>query len=418
MGTRTATIKASQLEAEAQNGMALDGVRILDLTIWQQGPVATQMLADMGADVIKIEDKHGGDPGRGLVWKSDGCALNTYFECHNRNKRGITLDLKTRRGQDVMKRLVEGADVFVQNLRPGVAERLGVDYPTLSRVNPRLIYAAANGYGSKGPDRAKPSFDIIAQGRGGILSVSGEPDESPPLVQVNGVADWAGALMLAYGIVMALFARERHGIGQEVEVSLLGTQASLGQLALQRYLFSGKAPARMSRKTVRNALWNTYRASDGKWLILAALQSQRFWSDFCRLLGVPELQNDPRFDSIDHRGDHCRDLITIFDQVFATKPRDEWVRLLESADIPCGPVNSYADLAADPQMLANNYIVDFNHPQAGTVKLVGIPVRLSETPGQVRMPAPEFGQHTEEVLQEWGGYDWEEIARLKAEEVI
>ncbi|MDD5094436.1 MAG: CoA transferase [Dehalococcoidia bacterium] len=399
-------------------GMALEGIKVLDLTIWQQGPVATQMLADMGADVVKIEDREKGDPGRGLVWKSDHSTLNTYFECHNRNKSGITLDLKKKEGKKVLYRLVEKADVFVQNLRLGVAERLNIDYATFSAINPRLIYASANGFGKNGPDREKPSFDVIAQGRGGMLSVSGDPNEPPPLVQVNGVADWVGALTLSYGIMLALFERERSGIGQEVDVSLLGSQAAMGQLALQRCLFSGKAPGRVSRRKVRNALWNNYKAGDGKWIILAALQSQRFWPDFCRVLNIGQLEKDPRFDSIDGRGDNAEKLIAILDKVFATLPRDEWIHKLEEVDIPCGPVNDYADVVADPQMAANAYLVDFEHPVAGPIKMVGMPVGLSRTPGKLRMAAPEFGQHTETVLMEWAGFSWEEIEQLRTKEVI
>ncbi|MFA4837750.1 MAG: CoA transferase [Dehalococcoidia bacterium] len=399
-------------------GMALEGIKVLDLTIWQQGPVATQMLADMGADVVKIEDRLKGDPGRGLVWKSDQSVLNTYFECHNRNKKGITLDLKKPEGRKVLYKLVEKADVFVQNLRPGVAERLNIDYARLSAINPRLIYASASGFGKKGPDREKPSFDVIAQGRGGMLSVSGEPHEPPPLIQVNGAADWVGALTLSYGIMVALFERERSGIGQEVDVSLLGSQAAMGQLALQRCLLSGKAPGKMSRKKVRNALWNTYMAGDGKWIILAALQSQRFWPDFCKVLDIKQLEKDPRFDSIDARGDNAEKLISILDKVFATLPRDEWLRKLEDVDIPCGSVNDYADVVADPQMAANGYIVDFDHPAAGPIKMVGIPIELSRTPGEIRMAAPEFGQHTEKVLIDWGGFSWEEIEQLRDKEVI
>jgi len=398
--------------------LPLEGIRVLDMTIWQQGPVATQMLGDMGAEVIKIEERVGGDPGRGLVWHSDRTKLNTYFECHNRNKKGITLDLAKKSGREVLYRLIEKSDVFVQNFRPGVAEKLKMDYRTVSKINPRIIYASGTGWGSKGPDARKPAFDVLAQGRGGMLSVSGEPDEPPPLIQVNGAADWVGSSMLAYGIMVALFNRERHGTGQEVEVSLLGSQAFMGQLGFQRYLFSGKAPRRVSRKAVGNPLWNTYQAGDGKWLILAALQSQRFWPLLCRALCIEEAENDVRFCSIEARRDSSAELIVILDKAFATKPRAEWINLLEEADIPCAPVNDYADLAADVQMEANDYIVDFDHPVAGKVKLVGIPVRLGATPGRIRMGAPEFSQHTEEVLLEVGGYSWEEIAELKSQEVI
>jgi len=397
--------------------MPLEGIRVLDLTIWQQGPVATTMLADMGAEVIKIEQPVQGDPGRGLVWRSDQSVLNTYFELHNRNKRGLTLDIRQEGGREVFYKLIEKTDVFVHNQRPGVAERRKIDYNTLAKINPQLIYAYGNGFGSRGPDIGKPSFDVIAQGRGGMLSVAGEPDAPPPLVQVIGAADWISAVMLAYGIVLALFTRQRTGIGQEVEVSLLGSQAAFGQLALQRYLFSGKSPGKVSRKTVANPLWSMYQAGDGKWLIVAALQADRFWADFCKVLGIEELRDDPRFNVIATRREHAEELIAILDKVFLTKNRDEWIKAFESVDIPCGPVNDYGDLADDPQMLANDYIVNFDHPVAGPIKTVGIPVRLSKTPGSIRIGAPELGQHKEEILLEFG-FTWEEIGKLAEEGII
>lgn len=397
--------------------MPFEGIKILDLTIWQQGPVATMMLADMGADVIKIEQPIQGDPGRGLVWRGDHAPLNTYFECHNRNKRGLTLDLSKEPGQKVFYKLAEKADAFVHNLRPGVVERLKIDYQTLSGINPRLIYASGNGYGSKGPNVKKPSFDVIAQGIGGMLSVAGEPESAPPLVQVIGAADWISAAMLAFGIVTALYTRERTGIGQEVEVSLLGSQAAFGQLALQRYLFSGRSPGKVSRKTVANPLWNTYQAGDDKWLIIAALQADRYWPDFCKVLGIDHLIKDSRFDQIPHRREHAGELIEIVDKTFLTRTRDEWIKGFEAVDIPVGPVNDYGDLANDPQMEANDYIVNFNHPAAGPIKVVGPPVRLSKTPGSIRTGAPELGQHKEEVLLEYG-FTWDDIAQLTADGMI
>jgi crotonobetainyl-CoA:carnitine CoA-transferase CaiB-like acyl-CoA transferase len=217
---------------------------------------------------------------------------------------------------------------------------------------------------------------------------------------------------------VALYNRELRGIGQEVEVSLLGSQAFMGQLGFQRYLFSGKSPRRVSRKSVGNPFWNTYQAGDGKWLIIAALQSQRFWPVLCKALGIPELENDSRFNSIETRRENSAELIGILDRAFATRPRGEWLNRLEQVDVPCAPVNDYADLAGDIQMSTNDYIVDFDHPIAGRVKLVGIPVRLSMTPGKIRIGAPEFGQHTEEVLLEIGRYNWQEIAELKSQEII
>jgi len=397
---------------------ALEGIRVLDFTLWQQGPVAATALADMGADVIKIEERLGGDPGRGLLWRSDETSLATYFECHNRNKRGICLDVRKEEGREVLYRLIKNSDVFVQNFRPGVVERLKIDYPTLSGINPRLIYASGTGWGSKGDEARKPAFDVLAQGRGGVLSVTGEPHEPPPLVQVNGAADWVGAITLCYGILVALFHRERTGEGQHVEVSLLGAQAWFGQLGLQRRLFSGKTPRRVSRKRMGNPLWNLYEAQDGKWLVLAALQSQRFWPSCCELMECPELETDEKFCTIPDRSKNAEELTALLDGVFATKPRDEWLRRLEAADVPCAPVQDYDELAQDPQMIANENIIDYDHPSAGPVKLVANPVRLSKTPWQMRMPAPEFGQHTEEVLLDVGGYEWEEVEQLKLKEVI
>lgn len=397
---------------------ALEGIRVLDLTVWQQGPVATTALADFGAEVIKIEERVGGDPGRGLVWRSDQTPLATYFECHNRNKKGISLDLKKEKGKEVLYRLAKQSDVLVQNLRLGVVERLKIDYGTLSALNPRLIYASANGWGIGGPDARKPAFDVLAQGRGGVLSVTGEPDEPPPLVQVNGAADWTGAIVLAYGIMVALYAREKTGRGQHVDVSLLGAQAWYGQLGLQRALFSGKVPHRVSRKRLGNPMYNVYQGSDEKWLVIAALQSQRFWPDFCRVLDAPDLENDPKFNSIAERSKNSEELTSRLDQIFSGKPRDQWLRALEEVDIPCAPVQDYGELAQDPQMIQNGNIIDFEHPTAGPVKLVANPVHMSDTPWQMRVPAPEFGQHTEEVLTEIAGYSWDEVAELRAQEVV
>ncbi|MBI2854481.1 MAG: CoA transferase [Chloroflexi bacterium] len=397
--------------------LPLAGIKVLELTVFQQGPVAGAMLADMGADVIKIEDPQRGDPGRGLVWRSDNSLLNTYFECHNRNKRGLSLDLKKEQGREVFHKLLASADVFLHNLRPGVIEGWGLDYKNLSGKYPRLVYASGNGFGGQGPDTDKPSFDIIAQGRGGMLSVTGEPGQPPPLIQVIGAADWVGGVILAYGIMSALFERERSGTGQEVEVSLLGSQVAFGQLALQRFLFSGKSPGKLSRNRVANPLWNTYQASDGKWLIVAALQADRHWANFCKVLDLEHVRDDARFNCIATRREHAPEIISILDEAFRRKDCAAWIKALEAVDIPCGPVNNYQDLANDPQMAANSYILDYEHPTAGHIKMVGNPVRLSkESPG-IRMGAPELGQHKEEILLE-SGFSWGEIAKLAEQDII
>ncbi len=402
--------------------MPLDGIRVIDWTIWQQGPVCTAMLADLGADVIKLEERESGDPGRGIL-KMSGVDLadrpNFYFEANNRNKRGITLDLKQAEAREIVYGLVAKSDVFVQNFRKGVAGRLGLDYATLKAHNPKLIYASATGYGPEGPDSDQPSFDYLGLARSGIMNAAGEPD-MPPLAIAGGVADQMGAIMLAYGILAALVAREKHGVGQEVDASHLGSMAMLQGLSLSGKLMMGFPLPRSFRNKAGNPLWNHYRCQDDKWLALAMLQPDRYWSDFCVALGRPELAEDERFAELRARGANAEACIEILDEAFASKPREAWLETLRESpgDFIFTVVNSIDDLPDDPQMLANDYIVDFEHPQHGTTQVMGMPVRLSETPGQVRTPAPELGQHTEEVLLDVLGFDWDKLTDLRKREII
>jgi len=405
--------------------MPLEGIRVLDMTLGQQGPVASMMLADMGADVIKLEDPLIGDPGRYLhSILGVEVPLNFYFENNNRNKRSITVNLKQEKGREIVYRLAEKSDVFVTNYLRTTVESLGMDYQTISRYNPSIIYAVGSGFGPLGPDHDKPCLDIAAQARGGIWSISGEPDQ-PPVLAGAGMADQVGAGLLAYGIVLALFARERTGVGQEVDVSLLAGQTWLGSLGLQQYLFYGgvQTLSRVSRTSAGNALWNFYRTKDDRWLCLAMLVSDVYWPDFCRTMGIEELEQDPRFASHAAREEHAEELVAILDERFASETREEWMRRFSEHDrllerkLIWEPFKDYAELAADPQMYANDYIVEFNHPSRGSEKWVGIPVKLSHTPGAIRNPAPELGQHTEEVLLELG-YTWQQIEKLRMEESI
>jgi crotonobetainyl-CoA:carnitine CoA-transferase CaiB-like acyl-CoA transferase len=401
--------------------MPLEGMRVIDWTIWQQGPVCSAMLGDLGAEVIKIEERERGDPGRGMI-KLSGVDLkdrpNFYFEANNRNKRGLTLDLKKPAAREIMYQLVAKSDVFVQNFRLGVAARLGLDYATLRRHNPRLIYASATGYGPEGPDAGDPSFDQLGLARSGIMLAAGEPD-MPPLMIAGGIADQMGAIMLAYGVLAAVVARERFGVGQEVDASHLGSMLMLQGLSVAARLMMGFAIPRVPRKFAANPLWNHYRCGDDKWICLGMLQPDRYWADFCCALGRNELAQDERFCNLRVRAANAAAAIDILDEIFATKPREEWMRILRSSgDFIFTIVNSVDDLAADPQVLANDYILDFDHPQFGKTQVVGIPVRLSETPGAVRLPAPQFGQHTEEILSQLLGYSWDQIATLKDQEVI
>ena len=399
----------------------LDGIRVIDWTIWQQGPVATAMLGDLGAEVLKVETREGGDPGRGIMGVGGTDVSdrpNFYFEANNRNKRSLTVDLAKPEGRALVQELVANADVFVQNFRKGVAGKLGLDYASLRKRNPRLIYASATGYGPEGPDSGEPSFDLLAQARSGLMYAAGEPG-TPPQQIAGAIGDQMGAIMLAYGVLAALMARERHGVGQEVDASHLGSMAMLQGLSLSMALMLGEAIPRGDRSRAANPLWNHYRCQDDKWIALAMLQSARYWGDFVRALGRPELVEDERFE-VTASPEHAAELVAIFDDVFATRTRDEWMKRLRDApgDFIFTIVNEVADLPDDPQMRANDYVVEFDHPQYGPTSMVGMPVRLSETPGSVRLPAPELGQHTEQTLIDWLGYDWDRIGELRKHEVI
>jgi crotonobetainyl-CoA:carnitine CoA-transferase CaiB-like acyl-CoA transferase len=344
---------------------------------------------------------------------------NWYFEANNRNKRSITLDLKKPEAIEVVHALAEKADVFVQNFRKGVAGRNGLDYASLRERNPRLIYASATGYGPEGPDSAEPSFDHLGLARSGIMNAAGEPD-MPPLAITGGIADQMGAIMMAYGVMTALVARERHGVGQEVHASHLGSMAYLQGLSLSMKLMAGIAMPRTFREHAFNPLWNHYRCADDKWLALAMLQADRYWPDVARIIGRPELVRDPRFEDMRARSQHARECVALLDAAFAAKTRDEWLRTLreDESDLIYTIVNTVDDLPQDPQVQANDYVVAFDHPQHGRTNVVGVPVGLSETPGSVRSAAPELGQHTEEVLLDVLGWEWDRISALREKAVI
>jgi crotonobetainyl-CoA:carnitine CoA-transferase CaiB-like acyl-CoA transferase len=401
--------------------MPLDGIRVIDWTIWQQGPVASVMLADLGAEVIKIEERVGGDPGRGML-RSAGLDFrdrpNFYFEANNRNKKSLAVDLKKPAGVEIVRRLADRADVFVQNFRKGVAERLGLGAAVLRARNPRLVYASATGYGPEGPESDAPSFDYLGLARSGIMLAAGEPDD-PPLAIAGGIADQMGAVMLAYGVLAALLARERTGTGQEVDASHLGSMTWLQGLGLAARLMLGRAIPRQARRWATNPLWNHYRCADDRWIALGMLQPDRYWTRLCEVLEIPEAARDERFATMAARMANAGDCVALLDETFARRPRAEWVRrLAEGGDFIFSIVNAVDDLPDDPQVLANQYVTTFDHPTFGPTQVVGIPVRLSATPGQLRLPAPEFGQHTEEILTDLLGYSWEEVARLRDSEVI
>jgi len=393
---------------------ALDGIRVLDMTIWQQGTSASAMLADLGADVIKIEEPSG-DPGRGVHVIEKVGGLSAYFEALNRGKRSVALDLKHEKGREIFLRLAREADVFVTNFRPGVNERLGIGYEDVSKVNPQIIYARASGYGRNGPEAQDGSFDILGQARGGLMAITGDPDGFPKNTGAP-IADQVGGMMAAFGILAALLHRERTGEGQEVDVSLLGSVMALQSFNITSHLFSGELPKRFPRAGF-SPFWNVYKGSDGRYFAMGMLLN-RGWHDICEVIGQPELEEDERFAGYDARvRDRAGELIAIFDESFARRPAEEWVRLLCERNVFCARVQDYEQIASDPQVLANGYIVEVERPDGPPVRMVATPVQLSKTPARIRGLAPEIGQHTEELLVE-AGYSWDEIESLRGEGVI
>ncbi|MDP2728144.1 MAG: CoA transferase, partial [Dehalococcoidia bacterium] len=318
---------------------------------------------------------------------------------------------------EIAYRLVKKADVFYTNFRRGAADRLGVDYQSLSRYNSRLIYARASTYGPKGAEVDTRGFDWVGQARSGMM-MAGAGDGDPPFVMTGGMVDQAGAIALAYGVLVALVARDRLGVGQEVDTSLIGSALWLQYISLTSYLLRGKEMHRHDRTRAVNPLGNTYRCADGKWLALIEIQTDRFWGDFCRALGAENLTEDPRFGDVKGRRQHKEALIVILDQIFATKTRDDWVKVLRNYQFAYAPISTIPEMVSDPQVLANDYIVEMDHPDLGRIKAVGLPITLSHSQGMVKNPAPQLGQHTEEVLLDWGGYTWEEISSFREEGVI
>jgi CoA:oxalate CoA-transferase len=399
----------------------LVGITVLDWTQWQLGPVATSMLADLGANVIHIEHHVTGDPGRGLVTPDFSDLPNgkhSYFEVNNRGKKSITINLLKDEAREVIYRLVKKADVFVHNYRPGIPEKLKVDYETLKKYNPKLIYAAASGFGAEGPDATEGALDLVGVARSGISTLLGDQDD-PGIPHYGGLGDQTGAVMTAYGILAAIVARERFGVGQKVDTSLLMSLITWQGLMLGKGFYLNKPTIQQKRDNAKNVLWNYYKCQDGKWLVLAMLQSQRYWPNVCKALGAENLINNPRFKDPAVREKNSPELITILDRIFITKTSTEWNHIFRSGfDIIFAPVQSMNDIASDPQVIANRYIIDYNHEVLGPVKVLGLPVALSETPGKVIAEAPEFGQHTEEVLMEMGGYTWEEITDLRNKKAI
>jgi crotonobetainyl-CoA:carnitine CoA-transferase CaiB-like acyl-CoA transferase len=378
--------------------LPLEGVRVLELAHLIAGPLCGMYLADMGADVIKVESREAPDAGRHIYRLYRGGEGILHLTV-NRNKRGLSVDLRQEAGRALFRRLAAGADVVIEAFRGGVAERLGIDATSLASVNPRLIYCSISAFGPSGPWREKPGLDALAQALGGFMAITGEREGGPVLGGAP-VADTMGAMLAIQGILTALLARGRTGRGQRVDASLLDAMLLAHTARLAVFHETGESPGRWGSGHPEIVPYRAYGTADG-W-VFVAVWVDRLWRPFCDAIGRPELAEDPRFagraDRIAHRGG----LDAILEKVFTTRSAAEWIEILERADVLCAPVNDYADFARDPQVQASEMLVEQDHPRAGRFKTIATPVKLSETPGRIRTGAPALGEHTREILAEAG----------------
>jgi CoA:oxalate CoA-transferase len=398
----------------------LQGVRIIEIAQEIQGPFAGLFLADLGAEVTKVENRETGDLSRWLLAQLIGgpdvknANVSHYFTAMNRGKRSITADLKRPEAIEIVRRMVKIHDVILTNYRPGVLDRLGLGYEDLSRINPRIIFAQASSWGPIGPWAMRPSRDTLAQAASGLMSKTGMPEDNP-LAAGAAIADQTGALTLAGGVLAAMFARERTGKGQRIDASIYGTMIAAQGFELNYASLTGVESAKGGRgHPFLHGIWGAFKTRDG-YLCIAGVDDPR-WPRFCKIMGIEELQNDPECDNVT-RNFHGTKIQKVLDSIFPRKTTAEWLQELTAADILATEVANHQQVLSSEQARLNGYLLDLEHPVAGKITVTGCPVTLNGEVAHQAEPAPEFGQHTEEVLLELG-YSWEEIGALRDAQVV
>lgn len=392
---------------------ALEGIKVLDLTRVLAGPYATMVMADMGADVIKIEAPGVGDDSR--AFGPYIANESAYFMSLNRNKRSITLNLKKPKAKELFLEMVKKADVVVENYRPGTMEKLGLGYEELKKINPGIIYAASSGFGHSGPYSKRAAYDAVVQAMGGIMSITGPKGGKPTRVGPS-VGDITAGLFTAIGILAALNHRNNTGQGQKVDVAMLDCQVAILENAIARYVVTGEVPKPAGNRHTSITPFEPFETSDGE--IMIAAGNDALFIKLCELFGTEEWVQDERFKSNPQRTKHVEELTPLITAITKTKTTKEWQELLDKAGVPNGPINTIDKVLEDPQVLAREMVVEVDHPVAGHLKMAGVPIKMSETQGSVRKPAPVLGQHTEEILQDLLGLNKEEIEELKKAEIF
>ena len=391
----------------------LKGIKVLDLTRALAGPYCTMLLADYGAEVIKVELPGTGDDTRG--WGPPFIqGESAYFLSINRNKKSLTLDMKNPKSKDILERMIKQSDVIVENFRPGAADRLGLGYEQVKKLNPKIIYCSISGFGQDGPYRELPGFDQTLQGMGGMMSITGEPD-GPPMKVGVAIADISGGMFAGFGIMLALFHREKTGKGQWVDTSLLDSQIAWLTYRAGEFFVSGKLPEKVGSGHPMIVPYQAFKAKDE--YINIAVGNDQLWKRFCKVINMENIMDDPKFATNAKRVENRKELIAILSKIIETKTGAEWLKLIEDAGIPAGPIYTLDKLFSDPQVLHRKMMVELEHPKAGKIKVTGVPVKLSETPGEITAPPPGLGQHNKEVLRDLG-YSAEEIEKLIADKVV
>jgi formyl-CoA transferase len=391
----------------------LDGIRVIDLSRVVSGPLCTMNLADMGADVIKIEE-----PGRGDESRAFGPPFlggeSPYYLSVNRNKRSCTVNLKRDAGKAILWRLLDTADVVVQNFRPGAMARLGLDYDAVAARHPRLIYCSISGFGDSGPDAVRPGYDLVVQGESGLMDLTGEADGPPTRIGTS-IADLTAGVMAAQGITLALYARQTTGRGQHVKIAMLDAVASLLTYNAGNYFATGESPTRRGNDHPSVVPYQTLRAKDG-WMNLA-VANDSLWVRYCDAIERPDLRDDPRFATAPERVNHRDTLVPIIVALTAARTVQQWVDLLGAAGVPCGRIRNVAEVCTNPQLTERGKVVDRPHPTAGIVTMIGLPIELSDTPGRIQTAPPLLGEHTDDVLRD-AGYTDDEIHTLRKDGAI
>jgi crotonobetainyl-CoA:carnitine CoA-transferase CaiB-like acyl-CoA transferase len=390
---------------------ALDGIKILDLTNYIAGPFAAMLLGDLGAEVYKIEAPGAGDPFR--HWDKEPKNYSPSFCGMNRNKKSVTIDIKQPEGKEVFLRLAKTADVIVENLRPGVVDRLGIGYEEVKKINPRIIYCSISAFGQTGPYRKKPGYDTLGQALSGLLSVLTDLDK--PEGPGASFSDHLGGFYGAYGILAAIAARERTGKGQKVETSLLEATIGFIGFSITQYLFSGEIPKKISR--VKTAGVYALVAGDGKPFVIHLSHPPKFWIGVTEVIGRPELQTDPRTKDRQARIKNYDFVQETLSKAFQSAPRAHWLKALEEKDVPCAPINNFAEVFEDPQVRHLDRLMQVTDPEFGAFQLVKSGINLSETPAEIRLRPPKLGEHNQETLQALG-YDSNEIRALGEKNII